>query len=55
VAEPLKVGVVGLGIRGFWIAQMAYEGEATELVAMADFDESKLDLARDHFPDVGLY
>lgn len=55
MAEPLKVGVVGLGIRGFWIAQMAYEGEATQLVAMADFDESKLDLAREHFPNVALY
>lgn len=55
MAETLKVGVVGLGIRGFWIAQMAYEGEATQLVAMADFDESKLDLAREHFPNVALY
>ena len=55
MAEPLKVGVVGLGIRGFWIAQMAYEGEATELVAMADFDETKLDIAREHFPGVTMY
>ena len=53
--QPLKVGVVGLGIRGFWIAEMTRAGEATELVAMADFDESRLDLAREHFPGVDLY
>lgn len=55
MAEPLKVGVVGLGIRGFWIAEMARTGEETELVAMADFDPEKLELAREHFPDVALY
>jgi len=55
VTEPLEVGVVGLGIRGFWVAQMAYEGEATQLVAMADLDETKLDLAREHFEGVTMY
>ena len=55
MAEPLKVGVVGLGIRGFWIAQMAHEGEETTLVAMADLDPSKLDIAREHFEGVTMY
>ena len=55
MAEPLKVGVVGLGIRGFWLAQMTSEGDATELVAMADFDRDKLEIAREHFPGVALY
>ncbi len=55
MAEPLRVGVVGLGIRGFWIAEMTRTGEETELVAMADFDTTRLDLAREHFPDVALF
>ncbi len=55
MAEPLRVGVVGLGIRGFWIAEMARAGEATELVAMADLDPEKLDLAREHFEGVAMY
>jgi predicted dehydrogenase len=55
VAEPLKTGVVGLGIRGFWLAEMTRTGEETELVAMADFDEEKLDIAREHFPGVAMY
>jgi len=55
VAAPLAVGVVGLGIRGFWIAQMAREGKATELVAMADLDPEKLDIAREHFEGVAMY
>ncbi len=55
MAEPLKVGVVGLGIRGFWIAEMARTGAETELVALADFDASRLELAREHFPGVALY
>ncbi len=55
MSEPLKVGVVGLGIRGFWLAQMTHEGEATQLVAMADLDPEKLDLAREHFEDVEMY
>ncbi len=55
MAEPLRVGVVGLGIRGFWIAEMTRTGEETELVAVADFDTSKLDIAREHFPGVALF
>lgn len=55
MAQPLQVGVVGLGIRGFWIAEMARTGAETELVAMADFDASRLEVAREHFPGVALY
>jgi len=55
MAQPLQVGVVGLGIRGFWIAEMARTGAETELVAMADFDASRLEIAREHFPGVALY
>ena len=55
MSEPLKVGVVGLGIRGFWIAEMTRAGDETELVGMADLDSAKLDMAREHFPDVELY
>jgi len=55
MAEPLRVGVVGLGIRGFWIAQMASEGQHTRLVALADMDASRRDLALEHFPDATVY
>ncbi|HJN16663.1 MAG TPA: Gfo/Idh/MocA family oxidoreductase, partial [Armatimonadota bacterium] len=55
MSEPLKVGVVGMGIRGIWISEMTRAGDATELVALADFDESKLDIVKLHFPDASLY
>jgi predicted dehydrogenase len=48
--EPLKVGVVGLGIRGFWIARMANEGDATQLSAVADMNPRMLEIAEMLFP-----
>ncbi|MBP8953860.1 MAG: Gfo/Idh/MocA family oxidoreductase [Armatimonadetes bacterium] len=53
--EPVRVGVVGLGIRGLWIARMANEGAETELVAVADMNPEMLDIARQMFPDVAQY
>lgn len=53
--ESVKVGVVGLGIRGLWIARMANEGTETELVAVADMNPAMRDIARQMFPDVALY
>ena len=55
MSEPLKVGVVGLGIRGFWVAHMTRGCPETRLVAMADMRPEILDIARDKFPDVDLY
>ncbi|MGI5818385.1 MAG: Gfo/Idh/MocA family protein [Armatimonadota bacterium] len=55
MSAPLKVGVVGLGIRGFWLAEMTRAGEATKLVAMADLDPQKLEIAREHFEGVTMY
>jgi len=53
--EPVRVGVVGLGIRGFWLSHLARQCAETELVAMADLREDMLDLAREKFPGVALY
>ncbi len=53
--DALKVGVVGLGIRGFWISHLARQTPETELVAMADLNPVMLEMARDKFPGVTLY
>jgi len=53
--EPIRLGVVGLGIRGFWLSHLARQCPETELVAMADLREDMLHLAREKFPGVGLY
>jgi len=55
VSEPVRVGVVGLGIRGFWLSHLARQCAETELVAMADLREDMLDLAREKFPGVARY
>lgn len=52
---PVRVGVVGLGIRGLWIARMASEGTETELVAVADMNPDMRDIARQMFPEIALY
>jgi predicted dehydrogenase len=50
--EPLRLGVVGLGIRGFWLAHLARTLPATRLVAVADLRaEMRAEAAR-VFPDV---
>lgn len=53
--EPVRVGVVGMGIRGMWIAQMAREGAETELVAIADMDPRMLGIAREAYPEAAIY
>ena len=53
--KPVRVGVVGLGIRGFWISYAASQCPEVELVAMADMQESMLETARAKFPGVALY
>jgi len=53
--EPLKVGVVGLGIRGFWIARMAHDGANTQLNAVADMNPRILEIAGMMFPDLPAY
>jgi len=53
--EQLKVGVVGLGIRGLWLARMASEGAHTQLQAVADMNPRMLDIARMMFPDIAFY
>ncbi|MGE5530597.1 MAG: Gfo/Idh/MocA family protein [Bacteroidota bacterium] len=53
--ELLKVGVVGMGARGFWLARMANDGANTELKAIADMNPKMLDIARMMFPDVPMY
>ena len=55
MAAPLRVGVVGLGIRGFWIAYLAQTGPETALVALADMNPEMLDIAREKFPGAALY
>ena len=54
MAEPVRVGVVGLGIRGFWLSHVARQCAETQLVAMADMREDMLALAREKFPGVEL-
>ena len=55
MSDPLKIGVVGLGERGFWLARMANDGPATELKAVADMNPRMLEIARMLFPDVQRY
>ncbi len=50
--EPVRIGVVGLGVRGHWVAHLVRDGASTELVAVADLDPQMLDLARRTFPGV---
>jgi predicted dehydrogenase len=53
--EPVRVGVVGLGIRGFWLSHLARQCSETELVAMADLRDDMLGIAREKFPGVDLH
>lgn len=55
MSSPLKVGVVGLGVRGLWLARMANDGAETELKAVADMNPKTLDIARMMFPDIEMY
>lgn len=55
MADPLRLGVVGMGQRGLWIARMARDGAETELVALADMDPSMLQIAAQTCPGVALY
>ncbi|NPV45733.1 MAG: Gfo/Idh/MocA family oxidoreductase [Armatimonadetes bacterium] len=53
--QTVKVGVVGMGVRGMWIAQMAREGAETELRAIADRDPRMLGIAAEAYPEVATY
>jgi predicted dehydrogenase len=55
MSEPIRVGVVGLGIRGFWLSHLVRQCAETELVAMADLREDMLQIAREKFPGAALY
>ncbi|MCC7492280.1 MAG: Gfo/Idh/MocA family oxidoreductase [Fimbriimonadaceae bacterium] len=52
---PLRVGVVGLGIRGLWLARLAADSPATELVALADLNPDMRDVGRQCFPTVTIH
>lgn len=53
--EPVRVGVVGMGIRGLWIARMANEGPDTQLVAVADMAPQMLEIAGQMFPEAAQF
>lgn len=53
--RKIKVGVVGMGVRGVWIAQMAREGAETELTAIADMDPRMLKIAAEACPGVPTF
>lgn len=53
--SPVRVGAVGLGIRGFWVSHLARNCPDMELVAMADMNPAMLEIAQDKFPGVQLY
>jgi len=55
MAEPIRVGVVGLGIRGFWLSHLARQRPETDLTAMADLRPDMLEMAREKFPGVELF
>lgn len=55
MSQQLNVGVVGLGVRGLWIARMAHDGANTQLNAVADMNPKMLDIARMLFPDIATY
>lgn len=55
MASEVKFGVVGLGIRGFWLSHLISQSEGVKLTAMADLNPQMLDLAREKFPGVALY
>jgi len=55
MSEPVRIGVVGLGIRGFWLSHLARQCAETELVAMADLREDMRGIAREKFPGAALY
>lgn len=51
----MKIGVVGLGIRGFWLSHCVRECPDTELTAMADMQPGMLNIAKEKFPGVELF
>lgn len=51
----MRMGLVGLGIRGFWVAHLVREGAETELVAVADLREDLRALAREKLPGVEVF
>lgn len=51
----VRVGVVGLGIRGFWVAHLARNCPEMELVGMADMNGAMREIAADKFPGITLY
>jgi predicted dehydrogenase len=53
--EPLKMGVVGLGIRGFWIAHLIQEATGLELTAVADMNPETQKLAKGKFPGLPVF
>lgn len=53
--EPLRVGVVGMGVRGLWIARMATDSPEAELMGLADMNPRMLEIAGMSFPGVPLY
>ncbi len=55
MSQPVRIGVVGLGIRGFWLSHLVRQCAETELVAMADLREDMLQIAREKFPGVALH
>lgn len=55
LTSPLRVGVVGLGIRGFWVSHLARECSDMELVALADMSPQMRAIAADKFPAARLY
>ena len=55
MSDQLKVGVVGLGARGFWLARMANDGANTELKAVADMAPRMLEIAEMLFPGLPQY
>ena len=55
MSAPIKLGVVGLGGRGFWLSHCAGRCDEVTVAAMADIDEALLDIAREKLPGVALY
>lgn len=52
--EPLGVGVVGLGVRGFWLSHLARVQPGTRLVAVADLRPDMREHAARLFPDAAI-
>ena len=55
MSEPVKVGVVGLGGRGFWLSHCAGRCGEVTVTAVADIDQNMLEIAREKLPGVERY